>query len=115
KAANEGSARVYFHDHGIASVGLRPLAVYGVGREIGITSGPTKAIKAAVLGRSYTIGFTGLTGFSHADDVAAAFLACLRAAPRDALALNLPGELQTAEGFVRLLEAEVPAARGKIR
>ena len=34
-----------------SSVGLRPMTVYGVGRDQGMTSGPTKAIVAAVLGQ----------------------------------------------------------------
>jgi nucleoside-diphosphate-sugar epimerase len=114
KAANEGNARVYFIDHGIQSVGLRPYTVYGVGRELGITSGPTKAIKAAVLGRPYAIGFTGPTGFSYAADVAAAFIACARSSPGAALALNLRGEVAAVEDFVRILEAAAPEARGKI-
>lgn len=33
KLACEGSARAYWNDHGIASVGFRPLVVYGAGRE----------------------------------------------------------------------------------
>src|SRR4030095_16051568 len=32
KRTNEGSARIYFLDHGVFSVGLRPLTVYGVNR-----------------------------------------------------------------------------------
>jgi nucleoside-diphosphate-sugar epimerase len=48
KQANEGNARVYFADCGISSVGLRPLTVYGVGRDFGMTSDPTRAMKAAV-------------------------------------------------------------------
>ena len=36
-------------------MGLRPLTIFGVGREIGLTSGPTKAVKAAVLGRRFLI------------------------------------------------------------
>jgi len=114
KTANEGNARVYFFDHGIPSVGLRPLAVYGAGREVGITSGPTKALKAAVLGRPYAIGFTGVTAFSYVADVAAAFVACARSDPRAALALNLPGEVVAVEDFIRRIEAEAPACRGKI-
>ena len=31
KCCNEGNARVYFQDHGISSIGLRPWTVYGVG------------------------------------------------------------------------------------
>ncbi len=114
KTASEGNARVYFLDHGIRSVGLRPLTVYGVGRELGITSGPTKALKAAVLGRPYTIGFTGPTGFSYVADVAATFIACARSRPGAALALNLRGEVARVEEFLSLLEVEVPEARGRI-
>jgi len=114
KTTNEGNGRIYYQDHGIPSVGLRPLAVYGVGREIGITSGPTKAIKAAILDRSFTIGFTGTTGFSYASDVAQIFIACARANPKAALALNLRGQVATVEDFIKTLEEVVPGARGKI-
>ena len=34
KRCNEGNAHVYFLDHGVSSVGLRPLTVYGVGRTL---------------------------------------------------------------------------------
>jgi nucleoside-diphosphate-sugar epimerase len=114
KTANEGSARVYWEECRIPSVGLRPLTVYGVGRELGITSGPTKAIKAALLERDYTIGFSGVTGFHYAEDVAAAFVACARARPEGALALNLRGELMDVSDFVRVVESVVPGASGRI-
>jgi len=70
KLANEGNARIYWQDQKIKSVGLRPHTVYGVGREIGITSGPTKAIKAAVLGRKFVIPFSGKTSFNYVEDLA---------------------------------------------
>lgn len=47
--------RNFRQDRGVSSVGLRPLTVYGVGREIGMTSGPTKAIKAAILGKPWKV------------------------------------------------------------
>jgi nucleoside-diphosphate-sugar epimerase len=115
KAANEGNARVYWLDHGIPSAGLRPLAVYGVGREIGITSGPTKAIRAAVCGEAYIVPFSGATGFNYAEDVARVFLACARRDSEGALALNLPGEVATVSEFLELIEAEVPQAKGLLR
>lgn len=74
KLANEGNARVYFQDHGISSVCLRPHTVYGVGREFGMTSGPTKAIKAAVLGVPYVIQFNGFTNFNYVKDLAEIFI-----------------------------------------
>ena len=50
KVCNELNARVYWLDHGITSVGLRPWTVYGVGRDFGMTSEPTKAIKSVAVG-----------------------------------------------------------------
>ena len=61
KQANEGNARIYWLDSGLSSVGLRPMTVYGIGRDQGMTSGPTKAIVAAALGQPYRVSFSGPT------------------------------------------------------
>ena len=114
KTANEGNARVYFDDHGVQSIGLRPLVVYGVGREVGISSAPTKAIKAALLGRPFRIGFRGPTGFAYCEDMAATFIACAQAEPHGALALNMQAAIDTVERFVSYLETAIPSARGLI-
>ena len=45
KLANEGTARVYWQEDGVASVGLRPFSVYGPGRDQGLTAGPTLAMR----------------------------------------------------------------------
>ena len=66
KQANEGNARIYWLDSGLSSVGLRPMTVYGVGRDQGMTSGPTKAIVAAVLGMPYRVSFSGPTLYQYA-------------------------------------------------
>ncbi len=92
KRTNEGNARVYFLDHGLSSVGLRPLTVYGVNRDSGLTSDPTKAMKAAVLGLPFHIRFSGATDFQYVADTAAAFIACADAAPAGAHVFNLHGE-----------------------
>ena len=39
KLANEGTARLYLADAGVPSVGLRPMTVFGAGRDQGMTSG----------------------------------------------------------------------------
>jgi UDP-glucose 4-epimerase len=103
KRANEGNARVYFLDHGISSVGLRPLTVYGVNRDAGLTSDPTKAMKAAVLGRSFHIRFSGATDFQYVADTAAAFVRCADGAPPGAHVFNLHGETVTVEQLVSLI------------
>jgi nucleoside-diphosphate-sugar epimerase len=92
KRTNEGNARVYFLDHGLSSVGLRPLTVYGVNRDAGLTSDPTKAMKAAVLGIPFHIRFSGATDFQYVRDTAAAFIACADTAPEGAHVFNLHGE-----------------------
>ena len=103
KRANEGNARVYFLDHDIDSVGLRPLTVYGVNRDTGLTSDPTKAMKSAVLGRPFHIRFSGATDFQYVADTAAAFISCADNAPPGAHVFNLHGETVTVERIVQLI------------
>jgi nucleoside-diphosphate-sugar epimerase len=92
KRTNEGNARVYYRDHGVNSVGLRPLTVYGVNRDSGLTSDPTKAMKAAVLGVPFHIRFSGATDFQYVEDTATAFIRCTDEAPDGAHVFNLHGE-----------------------
>ena len=115
KLCNEGNARIYWEECGIPSVGLRPLTVYGVGREVGITSGPTKAIRAAVLGQEFTVPFTGVTGFNYVGDVADDFIAASRNHSEGALALNNPGENHDVREFLDIVEEEIPGAAGMLR
>ena len=103
KRTNEGNARVYFLDHGIHSVGLRPLTVYGVNRDSGLTSDPTKAMKAAVLRRPFHIRFGGATDFQYVADTAAAFIACADKTPEGAQIFNLHGETVTVKRITDLI------------
>jgi nucleoside-diphosphate-sugar epimerase len=95
KRANEGNARIFYLDHGLSSVGLRPLTVYGVNRDSGLTSDPTKAMKSAVLGRPFHIRFGGATDFQYVADTAAAFIACADKTLDGAQVFNLHGETVT--------------------
>ena len=103
KRANEGNARVYFLDHGVSSVGLRPLTVYGVNRDTGLTSDPTKAMKSVVLGRPFHIRFGGATDFQYVADTAAAFIACADHAPDGAHVFNLHGETVTVDRIANFI------------
>ena len=111
KRANEGNARIYWQDNGISSIGLRPLTVYGVGRDQGLTSGPTVAMKAAVLGRDYTIPFGGATDFNYVADTAAAFLACAERGPEGAHVYNLHGDSVPVARILEVIRAH-PLAHG---
>jgi nucleoside-diphosphate-sugar epimerase len=108
KRANEGNARVYFLDFGISSVGLRPLTVYGVGRDTGLTSDPTRAMKAALLGRRFHIRFSGNTDFLYVADAAAAFIACADRPPEGACVFNLHGDVVEVSEIVGLINSELP-------
>jgi len=103
KRTNEGNARVYFLDHRLNTVGLRPLTVYGVNRDTGLTSDPTKAMKAAVLGVPFHIRFSGATDFQYVADTAAAFIACADRAPEGAHVFNLHGETVEVERIAQLI------------
>ena len=107
KRANEGNARVYFLDHGISSVGLRPLTVYGVNRDTGLTSDPTKAMKAAVLDRPFHIRFGGSTDFQYVADTAAAFIACADQLPQGASVFNLHGDAVAVSQVAEIINRNV--------
>ncbi|HEV8131536.1 MAG TPA: NAD(P)-dependent oxidoreductase [Acidobacteriota bacterium] len=108
KSANEGNARVYFLEHGLTSVGLRPLTVYGVGRDTGLTSDPTKAMKAAILDRPFHIRFSGATDFQYVADTAAAFIACADRTPQGAHVFNLHGETVQVSAIIETIRKHLP-------
>jgi nucleoside-diphosphate-sugar epimerase len=111
KWADEGIARVYWQDHQVPSIGIRPHSVYGPGRDQGLTSHPTKAMVAAVLGQDYTIPFSGPLAFQHVGEVAAAFVQAAGAAVPGAFVHDLMGEVTTVESVVQAIGREVPGAR----
>ena len=115
KQCNEGNARVYYLDHQISSVGLRPYAVYGPGRDFGITSGPTKAIKAAVAARPYEIKFGGPVSMQFVDDTAKTFIACAESRKKGARVFNIRGAVVTVEEVIGAIEQVYPRACGLIR
>jgi nucleoside-diphosphate-sugar epimerase len=106
KRANEGNARIYFSDHGVNSVGLRPLTVYGVNRDTGLTSDPTKAMKAAVLDRPFHVRFGGSTDFQYVADTAAIFIACADSSEAGAHVFNLHGETIDVKQIVDFVNQE---------
>ena len=106
KRTNEGSARVYFLSHGLNSIGLRPLTVYGVNRDTGLTSDPTKAMKAAIFDVPFQIRFSGSTDFQYVADTAAAFIACADAPLPGAHVFNLHGETVEVRQIAEIINQE---------
>ncbi len=114
KVANEETARVYWAEHRIPSMGFRPLSVYGPGRDVGLTADPTLAMKAAVLGRPFQIRWGGRTDLIFAEDVARALVAAARSRLDGARVYNLHGASAAVADVVRLVFAAWPTAQGLI-
>jgi len=114
KRCNEGNASIYHLDHGVNSVGLRPLTVYGIGRDFGVTSDPTKAMKAAVVGRPFHIRFGGRTDFQYVQDTADVFIRAATSDLNGAHVFNLHGETISIADVVAEIERAWPNARGRI-
>lgn len=112
KQCNEGTAHVYWADDGISSIGLRPDVVYGVGRDQGMTSSPTKAMLAAAMGVPYRISYGGRLCFQYADDVAKIFIRSSRAAFDGAEVFNVGGETVSMEQIVACIERARPDMKG---
>jgi len=89
KVTNELTAQVYWQDHSLSSTVLRPYTVYGLGRDQGLTSDPTKAMLAAAQGEAYHIGFGGRQQLHFASDVAQQFIEAAEQPLGGAFAFNL--------------------------
>lgn len=110
KQANEWTAKVYFADWAIGSVGLRPGIVYGPGRDQGLTSDITKAMVAAAVGKPAHIGFGGSSTFQHAEDTAACFIAAARLEIDSAVVHNMSGPSASVAEVTEMITSIVPDA-----
>jgi nucleoside-diphosphate-sugar epimerase len=110
KIANEGSARIFWQESQVASVGLRPLIVYGGGRDQGVTSSPTLAMAAAARGEAFRVAFGGSTQMQYGPDVARAFIDAARRPAKGAEVYNLGGPDVTVAEIVACIEQAAPGA-----
>ena len=114
KHANEGNARVFYSTNGITSIGLRPWTVYGVGRDSGMTSDPTFAIRAVAADEPYQIRLTGFMDMQYVEDVAEAFIRCVLSPVEGAYVFNLAGDVVSIASFIDTLEEIAPGAASRI-
>ncbi len=116
KQANEGTARIYWQEYGLHSIGLRPYVVYGPGRDQGMSSTPTKGMLAAAVGRAYHISFGGTVVYQYAADAAAVFIRAARgaAACQGAPVFNMGGSTASMTEIIAAIEAAAPEMAGKI-
>jgi UDP-glucuronate 4-epimerase len=114
KRANEASARVYWKDDEVSSIGLRPHTVYGAGRDQGLTSAPTAAMLAAAAGVPFHIPYGGAGQLQYGRDVARAFVAASRAEHEGASVHNLAGPRVAMAEVVAAIGAAAPDSVGSI-
>ncbi len=114
KLANEGTARIYWADDGVASIGLRPYVVYGPGRDQGMTSTPTQAMVAAARGEGFEITYGGTAQYDYAPDVARAFVLAGSRVAECAEVYNFPGVAAPMSEVVAAIEAAAPEVAGRI-
>jgi UDP-glucuronate 4-epimerase len=114
KLANEGTARVYWADARVASIGIRPYVVYGPGRDQGLTSAASLAMAAAARGEGFEIAFGGTVQYDYAPDVGRAFATAASAASERAVVANFPGVAASMDEVVAAIEAAAPGAAGLI-
>jgi UDP-glucuronate 4-epimerase len=111
KQANEWTARIYWQDWQIPSIGLRPYIVYGVARDQGMTSDIAKALLAVAAGRPYHLRFGGPVALQYADDVARIFIETARSGYQGATACNLRNDVVDVGDFVAMVKARFPNAQ----
>lgn len=114
KQAVDLIAEQYWRHFGIASVAVRPHVVYGPERDQGLTAGPSLAARAAALGESYTIGYTGRVGYDYVEDVARAFVRSTFECQTGHTVVDLPSESATTDEFRAAILAAVPDAASRI-
>ena len=114
KRANEGIDCRMWHDDGVASIGIRPPTGYGVGRDQGLTSGPTKAMLHAAAGLRYHIAFGGSLQMQHGQDIAGVLVAAADSTFQGATVLNLPTVATDVPTIVARIEAAAPGSAGSI-
>lgn len=114
KMADEWTAKIYWQDYGLRSIGIRPYFIYGPGRDQGMSSTPTKAMASAAAGRPYRISFSGTAVYQHAEDVAAVAIRAARTPVDGAPTFNLGGTVASVDEVIDAIDAAAPEMEGKI-
>ena len=110
KRCCEDISKIWYLDHGIPSVGLRPNVVYGPGRELGETAAITLAIRAAAQGESYRMPFAGAMCFQYVDEVTDIMVRCLGVEPEGPVVSDLTTRAETIDDVLAAIRAIAPEA-----
>jgi UDP-glucose 4-epimerase len=113
KEYNEHQARVYYEDHEISHVGLRPTVAYGPYRETGGSAFLANIIEKPALGESFSVEYGDqVIDWQHVKDIAQAFrLATLTADDQLSQRIyNVRGEIATIRKASETVQSILPDA-----
>lgn len=109
KLAGEHISRLFCAETGVPTLSLRPGVLYGPGRDAGLTSSPTTAMKRLALGQAYEIPFRSRQDYLFAPDVGGA-VAMAALEPFDGYAaFTLPSWTVATEAIVASLRRAADA------
>lgn len=108
KLAGENIARIFAEETGTPTISLRPGALFGPGRDLGLTASPTTAMKHVARCTSYEIPYSNKQDYLYSPDVGAAFGAAISQPFQGYGVFTLPSH--TVDSF-KLVEAMRSAAQ----
>ena len=111
KTCDEQISEVYWQDHGVPSICLRPGIVVGVGRDQGMTSKQTVAMLAAALNEPYDIPYTGNVSHLFAGEVASAFIHSVAYEGDGAFVFDIFGESVNIEDTIKMINKIKPNSK----
>lgn len=105
KLAGENISRLFADDTGIPTISVRPGALFGPGRDAGLTATPTTALKHVALGRPYEIPYRSRQDYLYSLDVGAAVGNALIEPFEGYAAFTLPSHTVETSQFVSAIQA----------
>jgi nucleoside-diphosphate-sugar epimerase len=112
KLAGEHLARLFYDKTKIPTVCLRLNTTYGKGRDKGMTSAPTNALKAIAMGAVYgklipfEMPYKGRENYHFVEDVGEHFVACTLNDYEGFNAFNIKGKTIAIEEFLEIVERQ---------
>lgn len=103
KVAGEGATQALHLESGVPAVALRLATTYGPGRDRGLTSAPTSAMKALVAGERFEMTYQGREHYHYVNDVGAAFAICTMEDFSGYGVFNVRGQTLATRDFVQLI------------
>lgn len=102
KVAGEGMAQAFHAETGVASVSIRLATCYGPGRDLGMTSAPTAALKCIAAETAFRLPYQGREHYHYVADVGAGFAEAAIADFSGYRAFNLRGQTIPTTEFLEI-------------